>query len=441
MSASRSARSPASYGRGARILSVGIAATGVFTFAYFAVASHVLSDVEAKRLDVLWSVMFVIISVIYRPIEQLLSRTLARERALGVRRHAVRTPLALQATFAAVFLALALALRDPLENELFDGSATLYWVLVAGTLFYAASYFARGWLAGHQQFGLYGGLVLMESVSRFLFPLAVAVGIASGQAAVALGIAAAPLVSLFVVPIAFARRDQPIDVDAEEIAEGVTVRESGGFAVAVAGIMLAEQTLLNAAVLTTEITASDAVLAGIVFNVFLITRAPLQLFQAVQTSLLPHLSGLAATAGDEAFRRAVRVTVLATLGFGAAVALGLLAIGPWAMSTVFGQDYDYGRVGLALVGVGMGLHLMAGTFNQSALARGRAGRAAAAWLAAAAGFVAWTLLPVVDDQLLRAEIGYAAATALLSALLWRTHAGARGAGGGIAAPPAAARER
>ena len=32
--------------------------------------------------------------------------------------------------------------------------------------------------------------------------------------------------------------------------------------------MLAEQTLLNAAVLTTEITASDAALAGIVFNVF-----------------------------------------------------------------------------------------------------------------------------------------------------------------------------
>ena len=65
------------YGRGARILSVGIAATGLFTFAYFSVASHVLDDGGYERISLLWSVMFVIISVIYRPIEQLLSRTIA----------------------------------------------------------------------------------------------------------------------------------------------------------------------------------------------------------------------------------------------------------------------------------------------------------------------------------------------------------------------------
>src|SRR5690606_28919260 len=149
----------------------GIAATGLFTFLYLAVASHVVDDVEAKRLDVLWSVMFVVISAIYRPIEKLLSRTPARNLALGLHAHAVRTPMLLQGAFAAAFLACALALRGPIENELFDGSATLYWVFTGGTLFYAASYFARGWLAGHQQFALYGGLVLMESISRFLFPL------------------------------------------------------------------------------------------------------------------------------------------------------------------------------------------------------------------------------------------------------------------------------
>ena len=35
--------------------------------------------------------------------------------------------------------------------------------------FYAASYFARGFLAGQRRFGLYGGLVLMESASRVVF--------------------------------------------------------------------------------------------------------------------------------------------------------------------------------------------------------------------------------------------------------------------------------
>ena len=71
------------YGSGARLLSIGIAATGLLTFAYFAISSHVLGEVPTKRIDVLWSVMFVIISVIYRPIEQLLSRTIAQRRARG----------------------------------------------------------------------------------------------------------------------------------------------------------------------------------------------------------------------------------------------------------------------------------------------------------------------------------------------------------------------
>jgi O-antigen/teichoic acid export membrane protein len=402
------------YGRGARILSIGIATTGLFTFAYFSVASHVLGEVAAKRIDLLWSVMFVIISVIYRPIEQLLSRTIAERRALGHEAHPLRTPLLIQAGFALVFLVVALAFREPLRDDVFDGSATLYWVLVVGILFYAASYFARGWLAGHQWFGLYGGLVLMESLSRFAFPVLVAVGLAEGQSFVALGIAAAPFVSLLVIPWALGRRAAAGGAGAPAAA---SARESTGFALAVAGIMLAEQTLLNAPVLTVDATAADAALAGIVFNVLLIARAPLQLFQSIQTSLLPHLAGLEATQGHAAFARAIRVTVLAIAAFAGAVALGLLAIGPFAMSHVFGQDFAYGRVGLALVGVGMGLHLVAGTLNQAALARGQAGRAGAAWLGVAALFVAWTVLPLIDDQLLRVEAGYALATGVLSVCL------------------------
>ena len=61
--------------------------------------------------------------------------------------------------------------------------------------------------------------------------------------------------------------------------------------------MLAEQTLINAAVLTADATATNAAVAGFVFNALLIARAPLQLFQAIQGSLLPHLAGLNAT-GD-----------------------------------------------------------------------------------------------------------------------------------------------
>jgi O-antigen/teichoic acid export membrane protein len=407
-----------SYGSGARILTIGIASTGIFSFLYLALASRSLSSDAYGRVSLMWSVMFVILSVIYRPIEQLLSRTIADRRARGLQGHTLRVPALIQFGFAALFLAAALLLRPQIEDNLFDGSAGLYWILVVGVLAYAASYFARGWLAGHQRFELYGGLVFLESTSRFLFALAVAVGIAEGQTAVALGIAAAPFVSLVVVPLAWRRRDP--DPEPGAVAEregGLTFGHGARFAVSVLAIMLAEQTLLNAAVLTTDATSSDAALAGFVFNVLLIARAPLQLFQAIQTSLLPHLSTLHATDEGGDFDRAIRITVIAIAGFAGAVALGLLAIGPFAMDVLFGGDFTYGRWGLALVAVGMGLHLASGTLNQAALARRHAGAAAACWIVAAVAFVGWLVAPVIDDQLVRAEVGYFGATLLLSVLL------------------------
>ncbi len=87
------------------------------------------------------------------------------------------------------------------------------------------------------------------------------------------------------------------------------------------------------------------------------------------------------------------------------------------MGALFSLDQDLARGGLALVALGMGCHLMAGTLNQAALAREQAGLAAAAWLLSAALFVAFMLSPIVDDQLLRTEAGYFGATALLCALL------------------------
>jgi hypothetical protein len=88
------------------------------------------------------------------------------------------------------------------------------------------------------------------------------------------------------------------------------------------------------------------------------------------------------------------------------------------MSHVFGQHFDYGRFGLMAVGIGMGLHLVAGTLNQAALARGQARIASGAWLVCAALFLTWTFTPVVSDVLLRVELGYAVATALLTVLLY-----------------------
>src|SRR5215216_5048789 len=136
-----------SYGRGARVLSLGIATTGLVTFAFFSLASHALDEVDYKGITLLWSVMFLIISIIYRPVEQLLSRTISARRARGLEGgHPLRTAVGIQALSAALFLAVALAERERIEQEVFDGSAALYWVLVVGVVAYAASTSrADGW--------------------------------------------------------------------------------------------------------------------------------------------------------------------------------------------------------------------------------------------------------------------------------------------------------
>ncbi len=458
-----------SFASGARILTIGIASTGIFTFLYLATASHVLDAGSYSRISLCWAIMFVILSVIYRPIEQLLSRTIADRRARGLQGHPLRVPAAIQFGFAFLFLLVALVLRHDIQQGMFDGSATLYWILVVGVLAYAGSYFARGWLAGQQRFALYGGLVFLESTSRFLFPLAVAVGIGSGQGAVGLGMAVAPFASLSVMPLAFRRirerapaeravgaedvvaadaagaGEGPAQAQLEESGTDLTMRHGAGFAVSVVGIMFSEQMLMNAGVLIVATKAGGGNLTtgivGFVFNVMLIVRAPLQLFQAIQTSILPHLAGLEARESAAEFHRAIRITVMVIAGFGLAVALGLLAIGPPVMTALLGsKGFAYGRIGLAAVGLGMGLHLISGTLNQAALARGRAAAAAAAWLIAAALFVVYVATGGGTEhaELTRVEVGYLGATAVLTVLLWLLYRRGPAASSGSRLAPGAA---
>ena len=413
----------ASYGRGARILAVGIGVTGLVTYAYFSLASHALDDDDYGRISLLWSSIFITVSVLYRPVEQLLSRTIADRDARGLTGGGhLRVAATIQLALGVVFVVAALLARSPLQDDLLGGSETLYWVLIAAVLAYAASYFTRGYLAGHRMFGLYGGLVFFEACARLMFALLAVVGLASGESFVALGMAAAPIVSLVVVPWAVTRHARAGAVPAAEPAEGTdfTLAHGTGFAAAVLVIMVAEQTFLNAGPLLLKATsdANGAALAGFAFNVLLIARAPLQLFQAIQTSILPHLTKSQATGEADQFRRSINVTLAAIGVFALCVALAMLALGPWLMDIFFGSEFEYDRGGLVLISIGMGLYLAAATLNQAALARGAAAKAAACWVAAAVAFVVGLVAWTWDDRILQVEVVYLAGALLLCTLLY-----------------------
>jgi O-antigen/teichoic acid export membrane protein len=411
----------ADYGKTASFLAIGVGLTGVITYVYFVVASHVLSKPDYGQIAVLWSAVFITISTLYRPVEQLLSRHisehLAREEPItGTTRNAAMIQLGLAVTFTV----LALAFRGPLQDGLLEGNETLYWVYFSAVLFYAVSYFARGFLAGQKRFGLFTALILSESVFRTLFAVLVAVSLLSGQSWVAVGIVAAPSLSLMVVPLAFARQARAAPAPQAGEDSSVSVAHGTGFAAAVLVIMFSEQAFLNAGPLIVR-GLEGAAAAGFIFNVLMLARAPLQLFQAVSTSILPHLTSLHASEepdSESEFHRSVRMVLLGIAAFTAFTALVVLIAGPQLMQLAWSNKFTYDREGLLLVTAGMGLYLSSVTVNQACVAQGQVRRAAVRWLGCAALFIAWNFIPLVGDEFRRVEIGFTLTAGLLLGLLY-----------------------
>ena len=315
---------------------------------------------------------------------------------------------------------IALALRGPIQDDLFDGSTALYWVLVVARARLRGE-LLRARLAGRapvvrplRRARVHGG-ALAAACSRSRWRSASP----HGQTAVAMGMAAAPFVSLSSCRWR-SRAGRPRRGEQRADAGGARASPAAGASRSPCWrSWLAEQTLLNAGVLTSTATAADAAVAGFVFNVLLIARAPLQLFQAIQGSLLPHLAGLEATEGQRGVRardpghgagdRGLR-------GRGRARAAAASARSRWASCSTTPFDLRPLRASR---------WWRSGWASTSPPARSTRRR----WRATApaprrplAGqppplFVGWMLSPLVDDELLRAEVGYLGAAALLSALL------------------------
>jgi O-antigen/teichoic acid export membrane protein len=423
---SRSGASTSRYGRSAALLTGAVGAAGLLTYAFFALASHALDREEYGRIVVLWSVMFIAISVLFRPVEQLLSRTIAELDTHGQPTgHVLRTAAGIQLGIAAAFTVAAFALRGPIQDDLFDGDALFFWALIASVLGFAAAFFARGYLAGSHRFGLYAALVLLDAVARMAFALVVAVGLADGVDPIAIGIALAPLIGLLALAWLGRAQRAPEALAASqggppggEAAPEFTLSQGTGFAAAVLVIMLSEQVFLNSGPLFARVEA-DTAAAGFIFNVLMVVRAPVVLFQAVATSLLPHLTRMRSRgdrAGGAAFRRSVRVTLLAVAAFTALTLLAVAAAGPALMQLAFGEKFEYDRPGLLIVAAGMGLYLSATTLNQAVLAQAQARRAALCWAACALALLAWYTVPAVE-VFRRVEVGFASASALLCLLL------------------------
>jgi O-antigen/teichoic acid export membrane protein len=399
-------------GRGAAILSIGTVASGVLAYAFNAVAARALGPDAYGPVAILWAAVFLVSVVLFRPVEQTVSREVADRLARGVDpRPVVRSAVRVASILCGGALAVCLVLAGPITDVLFDGHAVLTAALAAGIAGYAASYLARGVLGGMRWFSGYGVLLLADGAARLLLvaPLLVVASTTVAGIAVAGAAIAGALAPLAVGGL---RRTRMV-LTARRPPESFAVGDVAAFAGPVMVVAAADQVLVSGGPLLVVLHggADATTAAGTVFAATMLVRAPVFLFQGLAAALLPSLTTFRAQGDSDKFRAAVARTTAVLAVFGAVLACGALLAGPMAMRLLYGPGFDAGRGDLALLAVGVGCYLAASTFSQAALALGAAVRAAMVWTCSAVVFVGLELT-LAGSALHRVSAAFAVATAI-----------------------------
>jgi len=403
---------------GAWLLTGVMIASGVLTYAFQVLAAQTLGPHAYGQIAVLWGAVFIVAIVLFRPLEQTTSRSVADRLARGEEVRTVLRSVGLIAVVVLLALAVAaIACWSLVTDRLFLGSDLMTAMLVAGVVAYALQYLVRGMLGGVRWFGGYGLGLMADGVTRLV--VAAPLVVVASQSLAALAIVAAGLAGAAIPLVAGRRHLQQLG--AGRGGSAFHLGSALGFAAPAAIVAGADQLLVNGAPLLVVIGggAGASAAAGIVFAATMLVRAPVYVFQGLAAALLPNLTDLHARDERAAVGKAVvRVSALLLAGGGLIAAFSWL-VGPATMTLVFGSGFEADRADLALLGAAVGFYLAAGTVSQALLALAAVWRAALAWLTAAAAFVGLYAL-LSGDALHRISVSFAVAMLLGLVLLAAT---------------------
>jgi O-antigen/teichoic acid export membrane protein len=400
--------------RGAAVLSVGTLASGLLAYAFNVLAARSLGPADYGPVAVLWAAVFLSAVVLFRPLEQTLSRSIAERKAHGIESgNVVRSVARVAAAITAVTMIVCLVAWTPITDTLFAGHSGLTLALAVSILGYCLSYLVRGVVGGLRWFGGYGVLLLADGGVRLLVAAPLVFIASPGVAATAVALAA---VGGAIAPL-MARRHRLRDRLQEDGSADFDVYEALRFAGPVTAVAAAEQVLVSGGPLLVMLAGGTgaAAAAGVVFAATMLVRGPVFLFQGISAALLPSLTRLDALGDRAKFRRSV-LQVAALVGvFSGLLVAGALAVGPQAMNMLYGDGFEATRFELALLCAGIGAYLLAATLSQAVLARGQARAAGTIWGLAALAFVGIELLST-GSSLHRVSVAFAAAAFLMAGL-------------------------
>jgi hypothetical protein len=371
MDAASANRKQENIGTGFIVVATAFGALAVLGFQ--ALASRTLGTDGFAPIAVLWTVMFLIYTVLMLPAEQHLTRALVvtRDHAqIRKVRWAMVGAFVLAFFIGVGFVAITL-------DRFFGGDST-YIVITAGIMMARAIMATgRGSLAGHRRFGSYAITIAIEAGSLLVGALMLATWDAP-SVAFAWTLAIAPLMTLLARPFApiHGRAEVP-DIEAQ----------SPVFLVWLITATAASQLIIAGGPIAVSFVGGSAAAVSIFFTSFALLRGPVTSAYNLVARVLPDFTAMA-HGPDPArvWRWAPRITAS---GFALAVvgAIGSgLALRP-LISAIYGEAFIPPTLAATLGGAGVGLGLGALFVTQIYSAAAKGAALALGWILALVGAI------------------------------------------------------
>jgi O-antigen/teichoic acid export membrane protein len=388
--------------------------SGILTYVFLILAARRLGPEDYGQIGVLWGAMFIVAIVVFRPLEQTISRAIADRLARGEEvTTVIRSVGLICASIFAVGAVVTVFGWDVIASRLFGGSDMLTAMLVAGIAAYGFAYLVRGVVGGVRWLNGYGLGLIADATARLA--LAVPLLLVASQSIAAAALVGAGLAG-GLLPLCLGRRRLRAAFDGRG-GERFELSSAAAFAAPTAAIAAADQLLINGGPLLVMMSGGEhkTKAAGIVFAATMLVRAPVYVFQGFAASLLPNLTRLHSTDEVASFRRAVLQTAGFLLAAGAVIVAGAALVGPRAMQ-LYGNGFDSTRTDLVLLAAGVAFYLIAATCSQALLSVNGTLVAAAAWTTSAVLFVVVYALGG-GRELERVSVAFAWATLVAAVLL------------------------
>jgi O-antigen/teichoic acid export membrane protein len=360
----RATRRRENYGTGFIVVATAFGAVAVLGFQ--ALASRTLGTVGFAPIAVLWTVMFLIYTVLMIPAEQHLTRALVVSRDASTIARVRRDMLgayALALVLGVGFVALTL-------DRFFEGDVA-YILITAGIMVTrSVMSVARGSVAGHRRFGAYAATVALEATTLLLGGILMATTDGSG---VAFGVVLviAPLAPLLTRP--FAERQGSGDIPEIDA-------QPGSFLAWLIVATTASQLIIAGGPIAVGFIGGSAAAVSIFFTSFALLRGPVTSAYNLVARVLPDFTKLAESDNPARLWRWPARIAAAGLGVAVLGAVGAgLLLGP-IIDLIYGPEFVPPTAAAVLggFGVGLGLGALFTTQVYSAAALGR--RLASGWL-------------------------------------------------------------